>query len=349
MRKIKIGSFNVGHDYPCFIIAEAGVNHNGDLNIAKELVKQAKLSGADCVKFQTFKAERLITKNAPKADYQNKTTDPRESQFDMLKKIELPKEMHLELIQYCNELDILFMSTAYNVEDVDFLDELEVDAFKLASISAAEPSFVKYTAKKNKPIILSTGMATMSEIDEAVRACRDVENLDLILLQCTTNYPSKSEDSNILAMDTIKKAFEIEVGYSDHTKSDISCIAAVALGAKVIEKHFTIDKSLPGPDHSSSLTPDEFKRLVKNIRETEQCLGSRIKTPTDIEIINSIGMRRSIVVKKPIKKGITITEDFLTFKRPADGIKPSMIDYFLGKKANKNLEINDRINFSDIS
>ena len=149
MRKIKIGSFNVGHDYPCFIIAEAGVNHNGDLNIAKELVKQAKLSGADCVKFQTFKAERLITKNAPKADYQNKTTDPRESQFDMLKKIELPKEMHLELIQYCNELDILFMSTAYNVEDVDFLDELEVDAFKLASISAAEPSFVKYTAKKN--------------------------------------------------------------------------------------------------------------------------------------------------------------------------------------------------------
>ncbi len=348
MNKIIIGNQIISNESPCFIIAEAGVNHNGDINIARKLVEKAKDSGANCVKFQTYKTERVITKDAPKANYQKLTTSPNESQFDMLKKIELSKKMHYDLIDYCKELDILFLSTPYNEEDVDFLEDLDVPAFKLASIHAAEPSFVEYAASKKKPIILSTGMATMSDIDTAIRGCTNLNNQEIILLQCTTNYPSKHQDSNILAMKTMAKTFKKIVGFSDHTQNNISCIAAIALGAKVIEKHFTIDKSLPGPDQSSSLTPDEFKVFVKNIRQTEECLGSGIKIPTNEEIKNSLGMRRSIVAKIRIKKGEIIKNNHLTFKRPSDGLNPNLISHLIGRKAKVDIGIDQKVDFRDL-
>ena len=333
MREIKIGNYLIGKTSPCFIIAEAGVNHNGDLAMAMELVRQAKHCGADCVKFQTFKAERVVTKEAPKAEYQLKTTDAKESQIDMLKKLEMAEEFYRGILQCCQENEIIFLSTPYNVEDVDFLDSLGVPAFKLASISAAEPWLAAYTAKKGKPVILSTGMATIGEVDETVRAIKETGNEQLILLQCTTNYPSRLEDANLLAMQTMHIAFGLQIGYSDHTQDDTACVASVALGAKVIEKHFTLDKSLPGPDHTSSADPEEFFNLIHKIRETEMVLGSDKKEPSEIEKKNAIGMRRIIVAKVEIQKGSVISEDMITFKRPSIGIPPKEISKVLGKKA----------------
>jgi len=324
--------YKIGSGYPAFIIAEVGVNHNGDLDMAKQLIREAARCGADCVKFQTFKAERVVTKNAPKAYYQLKTTNPVESQEAMLKGLEMSMDAYKEIIQCCHDENVLFISTPYNVEDVDFLDHLGVSAFKLASIHAVEPWFARYTASKGKPVLLSTGMATLGEVDETVRAMRETGNNDLILLQCTTNYPSRLEDANLLAMQTMARSFNLIVGYSDHTPDDIACIVSIALGAKVIEKHFTLDKALPGPDQSTSADSKEFKRLVKNIRAAEMTLGLELKQPCDIEIKNAHGMRRSIVAKNDIPSGSILTENMLTFKRPADGIPPRFFAEVLGKQ-----------------
>ena len=348
MREIKIDNYLIGKTSPCFIIAEAGVNHNGDLAMAMELVHQAKRCGADCVKFQTFKAERLVTKEAPKAEYQLKTTDAKESQIDMLKKLEMAEESYRKIFQCCQENEIIFLSTTYNVEDVDFLDSLGVPAFKLASISAAEPRFAAYTAKKGKPVILSTGMATIGEVDETVRAIKETGNEQLILLQCTTNYPSRLEDANLLAMQTMHIAFGLQVGYSDHTQDDTACIVSVALGAKVIEKHFTLDKTLPGPDQSSSYDPEEFSRLVVSIRNAEKVLGSARKEPCEIEKINAEGMRRSIVARNSISEGTVITEEMLTFKRPGTGIPVELLSLIMGRKTRRNLAEDKVIHFSDL-
>ena len=347
MREIKIDNYLIGKTSPCFIIAEAGVNHNGDLAMAMELVRQAKHCGADCVKFQTFKAERVVTKEAPKAEYQLKTTDAKESQIDMLKKLEMAEEFYRGILQCCQENEIIFLSTPYNVEDVDFLDSLGVPAFKLASISAAEPWLAAYTAKKGKPVILSTGMATIGEVDETVRAIKETGNEQLILLQCTTNYPSRLEDANLLAMQTMHIAFGLQIGYSDHTQDDTACIVSVALGAKVIEKHFTLDRTLPGPDQSSSYDPEEFFRLVESIRNAEKVLGSSRKEPCEIEKINSVGMRRSLVSKIDIPAGIGINENMLTFKRPAIGLSPKYMDNFAGKKTLKNIPADSLIKWTD--
>ena len=344
----KIPNFHNSQIRPPYIIAEAGVNHNGDLAMAMELVRQAKICGADCVKFQTFKAERLVTKEAPKAEYQLKTTDAKESQIDMLKKLEMAEESYREILQCCQKNEIIFLSTPYNVEDVDFLDSLGVPAFKLASISAAEPWFAAYTAKKGKPVILSTGMATIGEVDETVRAIKETGNEQLILLQCTTNYPSSHEDANMLAMQTIQKAFGLQIGYSDHTQDDTACIVSVALGAKVIEKHFTLDKTLPGPDQSSSYDPEEFSRLVVSIRNAEKVLGSARKEPCEIEKINAEGMRRSIVAKMVIKRGSLLTNDMLTFKRPGNGLPPRLLKFLIGRKARNEINVNSMIVWNDI-
>ena len=348
MREIKIDNYLIGKTSPCFIIAEAGVNHNGDLAMAMELVHQAKRCGANCIKFQTYKAERLVTKEAPKAEYQLKTTDAKESQIDMLKKLEMAEESYREILQCCQENEIIFLSTTYNVEDVDFLDSLGVPAFKLASISAAEPWFAAYTAKKGKPVILSTGMATIGEVDETVRAIKETGNEQLILLQCTTNYPSRHEDANLLAMQTMHIAFGLQVGYSDHTQDDTACIVSVALGAKVIEKHFTLDKTLPGPDQSSSYDPEEFSRLVVSIRNAEKVLGSARKEPCEIEKINAEGMRRSIVARNFINEGTVITEEMLTFKRPGTGIPVELLSLIMGRKTRRNLPEDKVIHFSDL-
>jgi N,N'-diacetyllegionaminate synthase len=345
---ISIDKHKIGSGYPVFIIAEIGVNHNGDLELAKKMISKAAQCGADCVKFQSFKADKVVTENAPKANYQLKTTSPEESQIAMLKKLEMPFDAYNEIIACCREHGVIFMSTPYNPEDVDMLDKLGVSAFKLASMHAAEPWFAKYTAQKGKPIIMSTGMATLAEVDESVRAMRKTGNNKLILLQCTTNYPSKHEDANLLAMQTMGTAFDIIVGYSDHTTDDTACIVAVALGAKVIEKHFTSDKSLQGPDQSTSADPAEFTKLVHNIRNAEQIMGSRMKVPCDVEIQNAVGMRRSIVVSVDIPKGKILEPDMLALKRPATGIPPKYIEQFTGKKVEKNITANSMLKWSQV-
>ena len=330
---IKIEDATIGTGSPVFIIAEAGVNHNGDVALAKRLILAAKNAEATCVKFQTFKAERVVMAEAPKARYQLGTTDPRESQLAMFRKLELEMSFYESLIDLCRQNDIVFMSTPYNNEDVDFLDEIGAPAFKLASIHIVEPTFLQYVAEKGKPMIISTGMATLAEVDEAVRAVRETGNEQFVLLQCTTNYPSRAEDANLRTIQTMANAFEVLVGYSDHTQTDTACIASVALGACVIEKHFTLDKSLPGPDQSTSADPDEFHRLVLKIRETEKVLGSSIKKPTEVEQENMVGMRRSIVAKATISPGQIITPEMLTFKRPATGLRPTLADEIVGQIA----------------
>jgi N,N'-diacetyllegionaminate synthase len=346
--KISIDGHKIGPGYPIFIIAEIGVNHNGDIELAKKMISKAAECGADCVKFQTFKAEDVVTQDAPKAKYQLKTTPTDESQIAMLKKLEMPFEAYDEIISYCKSHGLVFMSTPYSPEDVDMLDDLGIPAFKLASIHAAEPVFAKYTAQKSKPVIMSTGMATLGEVDESIRAMRETGNNDMIILQCTTNYPSKYQDTNLLSMTTMQSAFDVIVGYSDHTIGDTACIVSVGLGAKVIEKHFTIDKSLPGPDQSTSADPGEFKRLVENIRKAELIMGTGIKIPCDIERQNADGMRRSIVAKSDISKGETLNPEMFVFKRPATGIPPKFLEQLSGKIAFKNIVADSLIQWSDI-
>ena len=345
---LTIQNHTIGIDQPAFIIAEAGVNHNGDINLAKQLVAEAKKAGANCVKFQTFKADRVATECSPKANYQLKSTDPNESQLEMLRKLELGYKEHRDLIQKCNEENIIFLSTPYNHEDADFLDEIGIPAFKLASIHIAEPSFLQYVAQKGKPIILSTGMATLAEVDDAVRAIQDTGNNQLALLQCTTNYPSKLKDANLHAMQTMRDALNVIVGYSDHTQTDTACIVAIGLGANVIEKHFTLDKILPGPDQSSSSDPDDFYRLVKSVRDAELSLGSSLKRPAPVEVINAQGMRRSIVARKNIKPGSIINEELVTFKRPATGISPRFLSLIIGKTATREIITDEMLQWSDI-
>ena len=334
---MKIGSHTIGDGHPSFIIAEAGVNHNGDADLAKKLVLAAKKTGADCVKFQTFTADTLVTDDAPKANYQLETTDPGESQKVMLKKLELPYDAYKEVIELCNQENIIFFSTAYSKEDIDFLDELDVPAFKFASMHIFEPTLLAYAAAKGRPLVISTGMATLEDVRVGLEAIRETGNEDVVLLQCTTNYPSRIEDSNIRAMRTMGDELDVLVGYSDHTQTDTACITSIALGACVIEKHFTLDKALEGPDQSTSYDPEEFTRLVSVIRETESALGSGVKEPSEIEIGNSKGMRRSIVAKLDIAEGEEITEDKLAFKRPLVGIPPARIGEMLGKKAKMNI------------
>lgn len=330
---MKLGSNDSNKQSNCYIIAEAGVNHNGDINLALQLADEAKKAGADCVKYQTFKAERIITRNAPKAEYQLRVTDAGESQFEMLKSLELDANSYDRLVAHCKDIGIDFLSTPYNHEDADFLEDLGVQAFKIASGQLIELNFLRHVALKNKPLLISTGMATMAEIAEAVETIRATGNEQLIVLQCTTNYPSSLRDANIRAMTTIQNAFKCQVGYSDHVPDDYACYAAVALGAKVIEKHFTLDTSMNGPDHSSSLDPAGFSKLVHGIRAIEMSLGSFIKSPTDAEISNSVGMRRSVATRAQIKKGEVFTLENTGFKRPATGLPPKMLDDILNKKS----------------
>lgn len=328
---IHVAGKTIGNGHPVFIIAEVGVNHNGSPELAREMIREAARCGADCVKFQTFKADRVASRNAPKANYQLKTTNPEESQIAMLEALELGFTEYRDIIQCCRDEGVVFMSTPYNAEDVEFLEGLDVPAYKLASMHAVEPWFAALTAKTGKPVILSTGMATLGEVDEAVRAIRGTGNDDLVLLQCTTNYPSRMEDTHLRAMQTMAHAFDLNVGYSDHTAGDLACIVSVGMGATVIEKHFTTDKNLPGPDQSTSADKEEFAALVRHVRQAELVMGSASKQPCDIERVNAVGMRRSIWSRCHIAKGQNITEDMLIFKRPATGISPRFMDDVLGK------------------
>lgn len=347
-QQIKIQNTKISENSRTFIIAEAGVNHNGDINLALKLIKAAKRAGADCVKFQTFCADNLVTEQAPKAKYQLKTTNPHESQKEMLRKLELPFNDYLKLIRYAEEEDIIFLSTPYNFEDVDFLKKLKVAAYKLASMHLVELPMVEYTAKKQKPVFLSTGMSTMNEIVKASQVFIETGNKNLILLQCTTNYPAKFSDANLRTMHQISKKTGAMVGYSDHTEGIEACVLAVAAGACVTEKHFTLDKNLPGPDQSSSASPDEFTEMAARIRQAEIILGFSNKTISSDEKRNIIGMRRSIATKFFIPRGTIITKKNVGFKRPAAGLSPNLLGKILGRKAKKDIPADTLLNRNDI-
>lgn len=338
MRGIEIGRRLIGPGHACFIIAEAGVNHQGDPALAKQLIVEAKGAGADCIKFQTFSADRVVTKVALKAAYQLRQTSQAESQHEMLRKLQLRPEDYPDLLAACAKEEIMFLSTPYSDEDVDFLSDLGVQAFKIASALVVELDFLQHVACKGKPVILSTGMATLAEVDEAVRAVRDTGNDQLVLLQCTTDYPAAAAQANLRAMGTLREAFGLPVGYSDHTQSATACVVAVALGAAVIEKHLTLDRTLPGPDHATSADIPQFRQLVATIREAEAVLGSAAKRPAESERTNQIAMRRSIVARRVIPVGTNITRELLTYKRPATGISPRDLPSVVGARARVLIE-----------
>ena len=348
MREIKIGDKTVGEGKPCFIIAEAGVNHNGDINLAKRLIDVAKEAGADAVKFQTFKAEELVTADAGKAQYQKETTDAKESQFEMLRKLELTESDFEELFNYAQKKGIIFLSSPFDKRSVDLLDKLGVPAFKIPSGEITDFPLLRHIATKGKPIILSTGMATLGEIEEALEVIRKEGVEEIVLLHCVSCYPAKIEDTNLKAMDTLRYAFNLPVGLSDHSLGVSIPVAAVALGACVIEKHFTLDKNLPGPDHRASLEPDELKEMVRAIRDIEKALGDGIKRPTEEEEENKKVGRRSIVARVDIPRGAIITEEMLTMKRPSGGIEPRHIKMIVGRKAREHIRSEEPITFTKV-
>jgi N,N'-diacetyllegionaminate synthase len=333
------------------IIAEAGVNHNGSIALAKELVDAAADSGADYVKFQTFKAEKLVTRRASKASYQSKnTTLGNDSQLEMLRNLELSYDDFLELSAYCIKKGVGFLSTPFDLDSIDFLDSL-IPFFKVPSGEITNYPYLKKIAQKGKPVILSTGMCTVADIENALSALESngVARKEISVLHCNTEYPTPMVDVNLLAMLSIKKDFNVNVGYSDHTLGIEIPIAAVALGAQIVEKHFTLDKTMEGPDHKASLNPRELKEMVTAIRNIEVALGSGNKVPSDSELQNIMIARKSIVASKFIKKGELFSNENLTTKRPGNGISPMSWEQIIGKVSKKNYELDDLIEEDDLN
>jgi N,N'-diacetyllegionaminate synthase len=323
----------IGPGYPCLIVAEAGVNHNGRVELAQQLIDAAATAGADAVKFQTFKAERLAVPQAPKADYQLRTTDGSESQYEMLRRLELPPEVYPVLMARCRERGILFMSSAFDEESADFLDDLKMPLFKIPSGELTNLPLLAYVARKGKPMIISTGMSNLSEVETAVDAVRGEGNGQIVLLHCVSRYPADPEDVNLRAMETLRRSFGVPVGYSDHTAGMVVPIAAVALGACVIEKHFTLDRSLPGPDHQASAEPDELASLVRGIRSVEKALGHGRKEPAGGEVSTRAVVRKSLVAAKDIPAGTKITSDLMVLRRPGTGLPPAVRASVVGRTA----------------
>ena len=329
-----------------FIIAEAGVYHNGSIDLAKKLIDVASNAGADAVKFQTFKAKNLVSKNAQKAEYQKKTTDTKESQFDMLKKLELDAATHKKLISYCESKRIIFLSSPFDLDSIKLLKDLNLEIFKIPSGEITNLPYLREIGKLNKNVILSTGMAHMSEIKDAIDILLDAgtKKDNITILHANTMYPTPMEDVNLRAMKAIGETFGMAFGYSDHTLGIEVDIAAVAMGASCIEKHFTLDKSMSGPDHKASLQPDELRAMVKAIRNIEVALGSAIKKPSKSELQNIKIARKSIVAKKIIKQGDVLSDDNLAIKRPGNGMSPLRWDEIIGTIATCNYNENDLIN-----
>jgi N,N'-diacetyllegionaminate synthase len=328
-----------------FIIAEAGVNHNGSLELAKKLVDVAVDAKADAVKFQTFKADKLVCKSASKAEYQKEATDRDESQFDMLKKLELDLAAHEELIEYCKQKNIMFLSTPFGFDSIDMLIKLNIDIFKVPSGEVNNLPFLRKIGGLGKKVIISTGMTNLGEIETALDIVMEAgtEKNNITVLHCNTEYPSPMEDVNLRAMQTIKDAFKVNIGYSDHTPGIEVPVAAVALGASVIEKHFTLDKNMPGPDHLASLDPSELKEMVRSIRNIEIAMGNGIKKPSQSELKNKVIARKSIVAAKNIKVGDLFSEDNITVKRPGNGISPLLWDKIIGLQARLDFVVDEAI------
>ena len=325
-----------------YIIAEAGVNHNGSLELAYRLVDAAKKAGVDCIKFQTFKSENLVAKSAQKAAYQKNTTGDG-TQVDMLKKLELSFDEFVALKKYCDQAGLCFLSTPFDFESIRFLDSIEMPFWKIPSGEVTNYPYLVALAKTGKPVVMSTGMCEEEEVREAIQALRANGAGNIRLLHCNTEYPTPFEDVNLKAMQTMKDAFGLDVGYSDHTAGIEVPVAAVAMGATVIEKHFTLDRNMEGPDHKASLEPDELAEMVRAIRHVEMALGTGIKTPSPSEKKNIAVARKSIVAKKQIKKGETFTEENLTVKRPGSGISPMKWNEILGTRAGRDYEEDELI------
>ncbi|RGJ30658.1 N-acetylneuraminate synthase [Fusobacterium varium] len=332
-----------------FIIAEAGVNHNGNINLAYKMVDEAKKAGVDCIKFQTFKTEKIITKNTKKAEYQEKNTENKETQYEMIKKLELTYDEFRKLKKYCKEKEIIFLSTPDEEESLNFLmDELNMEMVKIGSGEITNYIYLEKIAQKNKPIILSTGMSTLGEVEKALEIIRKYNNQKITLLHCTTNYPCPIEEVNLNAMLTLKEAFKLDIGYSDHTLGIEISIAATALGATVIEKHFTLDKNLDGPDHKASLDPLELTKMVEAIRNIEKALGNGIKQPNASENKIKEVVRRKIIVFKNLKKGHILKEEDLIFKRSNNGIEAEFYKIIIGKKIKRDLKEETIISWDDL-
>jgi N-acetylneuraminate synthase len=332
VKTVCIGDRQIGAGEPCFIISEAGVNHNGDVGIACKLIDAAAEAGADAVKFQIFRAEKLVAMNAPKAGYQKQTTDVSESQFEMLRRLELSPEEHVQLSRYCDQAGLLFLSTPFDSESADFLQELGVKAFKIPSGEITNPLFLAHVAGKGLPMIVSTGMSTLLEVEQAVQVIESQQNQDYVLLHCVSNYPARPADVNLRAMATLERTFQCPVGYSDHTLGHEVSVAAVVLGACVIEKHFTLDGNLPGPDHRASLEPHELKQLVCSIRNVESALGTGRKVPAASEADTASVARRSLVAAMNIPAGTTLTSELIVALRPGTGIPPTLLDEVIGRR-----------------
>ena len=340
---VSVAGRAIGPGNPCFIIAEAGVNHNGSPEMALQLVDAAVQAGTDAVKFQTFKAERLVTPDAPKADYQKRTTDAAESQFEMIRRLELSAEMHRDLMAYCEDRGILFMSSPFDEESADLLDELGVAVFKIPSGEITNLPYLGHIARKGKPMVVSTGMAYLSEVETAVRALEDAGNREFVLLHCVSNYPADPADVNLMAMRTMSTAFNVPAGYSDHTPGIEVPIAAVALGACVIEKHLTLDRNLPGPDHKASLEPEVFTAMVRSIRTVESALGHGRKEPAASEANTASVARKSLVAACDISAGTTLTENLIAVRRPGTGLPPAMGPYLIGRSVRVSVRAGELI------
>jgi N-acetylneuraminate synthase/N,N'-diacetyllegionaminate synthase len=328
----------VGPRHPCFVIAEAGINHNGDPEMALKLVDAAARVGAEAVKFQTFRAEQVVSAYAPKAEYQVETTGENETQLEMAKKLELSYADFERIKAHCDVRGITFLSTPFDEESADFLENLGVPAFKIPSGEIVNPAFLEHVARKGKPLLVSTGMSSLGEVDEAVRIIRQTGNKQFVLLHCVSSYPAEASSANLRAMTTMREAFQVPVGYSDHTQGIEVPLAAVALGACVIEKHFTLDRDLRGPDHRASADENEFAVLLKAIRRVEESLGHGRKEPALCEAEIARVARRSLVAARAISSGTILTRDLIAVKRPGTGIAPRLLSAVLGRKAAVNID-----------
>ena len=328
-----------------FIIAEAGVNHNGSTELAKKLIDAAVEAGADAVKFQTFKADKLVSKRAQKADYQKQTTSTDESQYEMIKKLELDENAHRFLISYCKDKEIMFLSTPFDHDSIDLLISFEMPIFKIPSGEITNLPYLRHIGSLGKELILSTGMASLDEVQDALEVLikAGTSKEKITVLHATTEYPCPMGEVNLRAMQTIKAAFGVKVGYSDHTQGIEVPIAAVAMGATVIEKHFTLDCTMAGPDHKASIEPDELKAMVRAIRHIEQALGDGVKRPSESEQKNISIARKSILASRPIKMGETFSDNNLIVKRPGNGISPMRWDEIIGNKAIRNFSADELI------
>lgn len=330
---ILIGSRKIGPGLPCFVIAEVGVNHNGNLDTALKLIDIAADAGADAVKFQTFAADRLVTRDAPKASYQHETTADAESHYSMIAKLELSAQDHHRLVRRCEERGILFLSSPFDEQSADLLHELQVPAFKIPSGELTNLPYLAHIAHFGLPMIVSTGMATLGEVETAVELIRSEGSPPLVLLHCVSNYPAAAADVNLRAIGTLSQAFGVVAGYSDHTLGLEVSLAAVALGACVVEKHFTTNRDLPGPDHRSSIEPAQLRNLVAGIRVVEAALGDGCKRPTPSEASIAAVARKSIVVVRNVAAGVELLGDDLSVKRPGTGVPPALRDAIVGRRA----------------